>query len=127
MRSRKTPSSSGGKKPPSPPIAPTSPVTVAVRCREVLRHQLEHRAVARPSSAAQPSAPTVNGTIDGHISSSAKGTMPGEHARQHARAADAIREQPPTGRISVASTTNPAVRNRHPRGQPNSSRSSVGR
>ena len=45
-RSRKKPSSSGGKNPPSPPMAPTRPVTVPVSRGEVLRHQLEHRAVA---------------------------------------------------------------------------------
>ena len=50
-RSRKNPSSSGGKKPPSPPMAPTRPVTVAVLVGKELRHQLEHRAVAERRAA----------------------------------------------------------------------------
>ena len=128
-RSRKNPSSSGGKNPPRPPIAPTSPVTVADARGEELRHQLEDGAVAGARAAPRIRAlPTVNGIIDGHISSSANGTSPA--STPDSTRAPPIRSEsmPPTGRINVASTTKPAVRN--PASvivRPNSSRSSVGR
>ena len=81
-----------------------------------------------PISIAQPSAPTVNGTIDGHVSSSENSaTPPKTHDRTCAPPMRSA-SQPPTGRISVASTTNPAARNPASAGaRPNCARSSVGR
>ena len=81
-----------------------------------------------PISIAHPSAPTVNGTMDGHVRSSENSATP---PKTHDRTwAPPIRSasHPPTGRISVASTTNPAARNPASAGaRPNCARSSVGR
>jgi hypothetical protein len=66
--------------------------------------------------------------IDGHISSSANGTMPAntpESTRAPPMWSDTM---PPSGRISVASTTKPAVRNPASAAvRANSSRNNVGK
>ena len=65
----------------------------------------------RPRSAAQPSAPTVNGIIDGHARSSAKARRRGIRRAARARRRCGRPAIPRAGRISVARTTKPAVRN----------------
>src|SRR5579883_2948215 len=109
-RSRKKPSRSGGKKPPSPPIAPTSPVTTPVLFGKYCGTSLKTPPFPMPSSTAQPSAPTVNGTIDADDISSANGTIPAN--TPHSTRAPPMRSEshPPAGLIVAASTTNPAVR-----------------
>ena len=96
-RSRKTPSSSGGKNPPRPPSAPTSPVTVPVSFGKVLRHELEDRAVAEAHQQSAPERadrerhhrrPRQQQREQGHAA---------EHPRQHLRAADAVRQPPADG------------------------------
>ena len=109
-------------------MAPTSPVTVAMLFGKNCGTSLKTAPLPAPSSAAQPSAPTVNGSIEGHISSSANGTTPASTPERTRAPPIRSERMPPIGRISVASTTNPAVRN--PASaivKPNSSRSSVGR
>ena len=126
--SRKAPRTRGGKKPPRPPMAPTRPVTVAVSPGKYCGTSLKTAPLPSPSSAAQPSAPTVNGIIEGQASSSAKGTT--ARKTPESTRAPPIRSasMPPTGRSSVASTTKPAVRNPASAGRrPNWSRRSVGR
>ncbi len=76
MRSRNTPSSNGGKNPPRPPSAPTRPVTVPVSRGNRSGTSLNTAPLPRPSSAAQPSAPTVNGIIDGQASNSENPATP---------------------------------------------------
>ena len=109
--SLENPSSNGGKKPPSPPMAPTSPVTVPVSVGKCCGTNLKTAPLAKPSNAEHPSAPTVNGIIEGQASSSANGTMP-RKAMESTRAPPISSEsQPPIGRRTVARTTKPAVRN----------------
>ena len=96
--------------------------------REPLGTSLNTAPLPRPNSAAQPSAPTVNGIIDGQIISSENAaTPPNTH---DSTCAPPIRSesQPPSGRISVASTTKPAARKPASAGaKPNCARSSVGK
>src|SRR5438067_13747519 len=74
---RKNPSNNGGKKPPKPPSAPTNPPTVPVSLGKNCGTSLKTAPLPRPSRAAQPTAPTVNGNIAGQASSSANNPMPG--------------------------------------------------
>ncbi len=104
---RKNASSSGGKKPPSPPIAPTSPVTVPVCLGKYCGTSLKTAPLPKPSNAAQPSAPTVNGIIDDQASSSANGATPRKTADNTRAPPMRSESQPPSGRSSVASTTKP--------------------
>ena len=108
--SLKNPSSSGGKNPPIPPIAPTRPVTVPVSVGKYCGTSLNTAPLPRPSSAAHPRAPTVNGSMDGHAISSANGTTPKKTTLSTRAPPIRSESHPPTGRNSVASTTKPAVR-----------------
>ena len=109
--SRKIPSNNGGKNPPSPPKAPTSPPTVAVSFGKYCGTSLNTAPFPRPSNAAQPSAPTVNGTIAGQANNSANNAMPGNTPPSTRAPPMRSDSHPPTGRNSVASTTKPAARN----------------
>src|SRR6266567_413723 len=127
-RSRKKPSSNGGKKPPSPPMALTNPVTVPVSFWKYCGTNLNTAPLPKPIRAAQPRAPTVNGKIDGQDSNSANGINP-KNTAESTRAPPILSDNhPPIGRSSVASTTNPPVRS--PASavvRPNSSLSKLGR
>src|SRR5438034_3951330 len=125
---RKNPSNNGGKNPPKPPSAPTNPPTVPVSFGKNCGTSLKTAPLPKPSSAAQPSAPTVNGNIAGQASSSANNPMPGNTPASTRAPPMRSESQPPTGRNSVASTTNPAAR-KPASGmlRPNSSRSSSGK
>src|SRR5262249_56721256 len=64
-----------------------------------------------PSNTAQPNAPTVNGRIEDDDIRRANGIIPA-NTPQSTRAPPMRSEShPPTGRISAAKTTKPAVRN----------------
>src|SRR6266516_606483 len=89
-RSRKKPSNKGGKNPPSPPIAPTRLVTTLVLFGKYCGTSLNTLPFPRPSSTAEPNAPTLNGRIEPDDISSANGTMPANTPPQHTRAADAV-------------------------------------
>ena len=110
-RSRKKASSKGGKNPPSPPIAPTRPVTTPVLFGKYCGTSLNTPPFPRPSSTAEPNAPTLNGRIEPDDISSANGTMPAN--TPHSTRAPPMRSEshPPIGRMPAATTTKPAVRN----------------
>jgi hypothetical protein len=79
-------------------------------------------------SVAQARAPTVNGTIAGHESSSAKIAIPLNTHDSTCAPPMRSASHPPAGRISVASTTNPAARNPASAAvRPNCERNNVGR
>src|SRR6266403_221285 len=59
--SRKKPSSKGGKNPPSPPIAPTRPVTVPTSLGKYCGTSLNTAPLPFPSTKAHPRAPKENG------------------------------------------------------------------
>src|SRR5688500_2351094 len=112
--------SSGGTKPPSPPAAPTSPVTPPTRAGSVL---WEISANVAPDPAPRAAAITRNATVPrvrllpsddvtgGFCAATAA------HAVTTANDADSTGidpkrsdSHPPTGRITTATTTNPAIR-----------------
>jgi hypothetical protein len=105
------PSRSGGKKPPRPPIAPTSPVTVPVSRGKYCGTSLKTAPLPKPINIAQPNAPIVKGRMEIHPSRSANGTMAANTAERARAPPRRSESQPPTGRIRVARTTNPADRN----------------
>ena len=100
-----------GKNPPKPPMAPTRPVTVPVCPGKYCGTSLNTAPLPSPSSAAVPRAPTVNGTMDDHASSMAKGATPANTADRTRAPPMRSESQPPRGRMRVARTTKPAVRN----------------
>ena len=109
-------------------MAPTRPVTVPVWPGKYWGTNLNTAPFPRPRSTAQPSAPTVNGTTEGHASSMAKGASAAKTALSTRAPPMRSESQPPSGRVKVASTTKPAVRNPASAGpSPNSSLSRVGR
>ena len=59
-----TPITSGGKKPPRPPAAPTMPVTAPTRSGYQTGHELEHRPHAEAERHAIVRQQIVSGTID---------------------------------------------------------------
>ena len=75
-------------------------MTVATLVGKNSGTSLKTAPLPRPSSAAQPSAPTVNGSIDGHISSSANGTTPANTPDSTRAPPMRSASTPPTGRIS---------------------------
>ena len=91
-------------------MAPTRPVTVPVWLGKYCGTSLNTAPFPTPSSAAQPSAPTVKGIIAGHASSIANGATPRNTADNTRAPPMRSESQPPKGRSSVASTTKPAVR-----------------
>src|SRR5262245_25081256 len=62
---RTAPRTSGGKKPPSPPAAPTSPVTAPTDCGKYSGTSLNTAPLPNPIAAAIPNAPIVKVTIIG--------------------------------------------------------------
>ena len=126
--SRKNPNSKGGKNPPSPPMAPTRPVTVPTSFGKYCGTSLKTAPLPMPSKNAQPSAPTVNGNIAGHDINRANGIIPRKTVWRTRAPPILSDSQPPSGRVRVASTTKPAVRKPASAGlNPNWSLSKTGR
>ena len=109
-------------------MAPTRPVTVAVSLGKYCGTSLNTAPFPTPSRAAQPRAPTVKGSITGQVISRAKGAIPKKTPASTRAPPMRSASHPPTGRIRVASTTNPAARKPASAGlRPNWSLSRVGR
>src|SRR5215510_14485067 len=110
VRWRTRPRTSGEKKPPNPPAAPTRPVTAPTDCGKYSGTNLKTAPLPNPMAAAMPRAPMVNSTIwwEGkkmaamatHKNTQSRILSPPTLSASH----------PPTGRVAVASTTKPAVR-----------------
>src|SRR5262245_10055591 len=107
---RTAPRTSGGKNPPSPPAAPTSPVTAPIACGKYSGTSLNTAPLPSPMAAAIPNAPMVNVTIIGQARKTAIAAVTGKTHSKIFRPPILSASIPPTGRIAVASTTNPAVR-----------------
>src|SRR5262245_64413531 len=108
---RTAPRTSGGKNPPSPPAAPTIPVTAPTDCGKYSGTSLNTAPLPSPMAAAIPNAPMVNVTIIGQARKTAIADVAGKTHSKIFRPPIRSASIPPTGRIAVASTTNPAVRN----------------
>ena len=126
--SRKKPRRSGGKNPPRPPMAPTSPVTVAMLCGKYSGTSLKTAPLPESEQRRAPERPDG----EGHHRRPHQQQRKGHDARNtpdRTRAPPMWSDSaPPTGRINVARTTNPAVRSpASAMARPNWSRSSVGR
>src|SRR5215813_10919609 len=105
------PNTSGGKNPPSPPAAPTSPVTAPTDCGKYSGTSLNTAPLPNPIAAAIPNAPIVNVDIIGQARKMAITAVTGKTQSKIRRPPTQSASVPPTGLIAVASTTKPAVRN----------------
>src|SRR5437867_8505648 len=107
------PISGGGTNPPSPPAAPTSPVTPPTRAGSVVAAT---KANVAPLAAPRAAAIDRNATVPtcsriGVVAATAAPTQTTENAAA-STGTDPKRSdsQPPIGRITTATTTNPAIR-----------------
>src|SRR5262245_25928175 len=104
------PTTTAGKNPPSPPAAPTSPVTAPTDCGKYSGTSLNTAPLPNPIAAAIPNAPIVNVAIIGQARKKAIAAVAGKTHSKIRRPPTRSASIPPTGLIAVASTTNPAVR-----------------
>src|ERR1035437_4537982 len=110
VRSLTTPSTRGGKNPPKPPAAPTSPVTLPTELGKYSGTSLKTAPLPSPIAPATPRAPIVNVTMSGQARKIAIAPVKGKPHFRMLRPPNLSANTPPKGRIAVARTTNPAVR-----------------
>src|SRR5512145_2113999 len=75
---RIAPRTSGGKNPPSPPAAPTNPVTTPTDCGKYSGTSLNTAPLPNPIAEAIPNAPIVNVTIVGQARKTAIAAVTGK-------------------------------------------------